>query len=211
VASLKLCVLINSSKLSTFSGELHKELFANLCVCHFSTAETNSNFKTVTFFKELLAVLKLNIEVVKADAWGHTDFFDLNNVLVALCFLFPAVSTMVIIPYINNVFENATEVISSDNIIIMMIMLFAIFAIPAAAWLSARHTKYRKVTRYINGVNAGDQMNYIDSFGEKRRFFLANWYMEDIFGEKRIWNPSLIISSVCIVVLLVITIGGAVK
>ncbi len=129
--------------------------------------------------------------------------------MIALCFAFPIISSYIIIPYINNVFPNATEVISNDNIIIMMIMLIAIFAIPAAAWLSARHTKYRKVTRYINGVNAGDQMNYIDSYGEKRRFFLANWYMEDIFGEKKIYKPSVIIASVVIVALTVIVVGGA--
>ncbi|MBR2134169.1 MAG: NADH-quinone oxidoreductase subunit L [Eubacterium sp.] len=130
--------------------------------------------------------------------------------MIALCFFFPLISSAIIIPYINNVFADATEVISNDNIIIMLLMLFSIFAIPAAAWISARHTKYRKVTRYINGVNAGDQMNYIDSYGEKRRFFLANWYMEDIFGEKKIWMPSIIISSVAIVVLMVITLGGAI-
>ena len=52
-------------------------------------------------------------------------------------------------------------------------------------------------------------MNYIDSMGEKKRFFLANWYMEDIFGEKKLWNPSIVISILIIVALMVISIGGA--
>ena len=129
--------------------------------------------------------------------------------MVLLCFLFPFISSQVIIPYIHNVFNNAYQVISNDNIIIMMIMLIAIFVIPAVSWVSARHSKYKKVARYINGVNAGDQMNYIDSMGEKRRFFLANWYMEDIFGEKKLWNPSVIISILLIITFMVISIGGA--
>ena len=85
----------------------------------------------------------------------------------------------------------------------------AIFVVPLASWASAKHTNYRKADRYINGVNAGDQMNYIDSAGEKRRFFLANWYMEDIFGEKKLWEPSIVISIILIVTLMVISIGGA--
>ena len=130
--------------------------------------------------------------------------------MVALCFLFPMISTHLIIPYIHSIYHNAQSVISNDNIIIMMIMLAAIFAVPAATWIGARHTHYEKAPRYINGVNAGDQMNYIDSMGEKRRFFLANWYMEDIFGEKILWTPSIAISVVLILALMVIAIGGAI-
>lgn len=129
--------------------------------------------------------------------------------MIMLCFAFPFISSHVIIPYIHQVFNNAYQVISGDNIIIMMIMLISIFVIPGISWISARHTKYSKVDRYINGVNAGDQMNYIDSMGEKRRFFLANWYMEDIFGEKKLWNPSIMISILLIVTFFVISIGGA--
>ncbi len=129
--------------------------------------------------------------------------------MILLCFAFPFISSKVIMPYIHTVFNDASQVISNDNIIIMMIMLIAIFVIPGVSWISARHTKYRKVDRYISGVNAGDQMNYIDSMGEKRRFFLANWYMEDIFGEKKLWNPSIIISTIFIIAIMVISIGGA--
>lgn len=129
--------------------------------------------------------------------------------MVLLCFVFPLISSHIIIPYIHAIFHDASQVISNDNIIIMMIMVISIFVIPGVSWISARHTKYRKVDRYINGVNAGDQMNYIDSMGEKRRFFLANWYMEDIFGEKKLWNPSVILSIVLIVTIMVISIGGA--
>lgn len=129
--------------------------------------------------------------------------------MIMLCFLFPFISSKVIVPYIQNVFSNSAQVISNDNIIIMMIMLVSIFLIPAISWSSARQTKYKKASRYINGVNAGDQMHYYDAMGEKKRFFLANWYMEDIFGEKKIWNPSLIGSILIIIAYMVISVGGA--
>jgi ech hydrogenase subunit A len=49
----------------------------------------------------------------------------------------------------------------------------------------------------------------VDSLGEKKKMYLSNWYMEDLFGEKKILLPSIIIATVIIVVLLVIGIGGA--
>ncbi|MGN1123955.1 MAG: NADH-quinone oxidoreductase subunit L [Eubacterium sp.] len=133
--------------------------------------------------------------------------------MILLCLAFPLISSKVIIPYIHDVFNNASQVISNDNIIIMMIMIVAIFAVPAATWITAKHTHYAKAPRYINGVNAGDQMNYIDAMGEKKRFFLANWYLEDIFGEKKLWKPSVIVSTLIIIAIMVISIastGGAV-
>ena len=129
--------------------------------------------------------------------------------MVVLCFTFPFLSNSLIEPYIKLVYNNATSVISNDNLVIMMIMLVGIFVIPSAAWLTAKETRYKKAPRYINGVNAGDQMNYIDSMGEKKRFFLANWYLEDIFGEKKLWTPSIIISIILVVVFMVLSIGGA--
>lgn len=129
--------------------------------------------------------------------------------MIALCFVFPFISKQVIVPYIDTVYSSATEVISQDNIIIMMIMIVLIFVVPVISWMTARHTKYQKVDRYINGVNAGDQMNYIDSMGEKKRFFLANWYLENYFGEKKFYLVSVVGSILLIVSLIVMAVGGA--
>lgn len=129
--------------------------------------------------------------------------------MISLCFVFPLISKRVIVPYIDNVYSSATEVISEDNIIIMMIMIVLIFLVPIISWMTARHTQYRKVDRYINGVNAGDQMNYIDSMGEKKRFFLANWYLENYFGEKKLYLISVVGATLLIVSLMVLAVGGA--
>jgi len=36
------------------------------------------------------------------------------------------------------------------------------------------------------------------------------WYMEDYFGEKRLWYPSLIAATAALVIMMIIAIGGAV-
>lgn len=177
-----------------------------LCVC-FGSATTL--FYWMKWIATVLASKNNDIKAkntTSANQW--VSILVHSALMISLCFIFPLISKRVIIPFIHTVFNNAYEVISDDNVIIMMIMIIAIFAIPGIAWLFAKHTKYRKVDRYINGVNAGDQMNYIDSMGEKKRFFLANWYMENIFGEKKLWEPSVIISILMIVAFMVISIGG---
>lgn len=179
-----------------------------LCVC-FGSATT-----LLYWTKWMATVLASKNNDVKAkNTTSANQWFSIlvhSVLMVALCFVFPTISSDVIIPYIHSIFDNAYQVITEDNIIIMMIMIILIFFIPAVSWFSARHTKYKKAHRYISGVNAGDQMNYIDSMGEKRRFFLSNWYMEDLFGVNKLWKPTVVISTLIIVAIMVIAIGGAI-
>ena len=39
--------------------------------------------------------------------------------------------------------------------------------------------------------------------------YLANWYMKDYFGEKKLLKPSIMLSAATILVLMGIAIGGA--
>ena len=61
----------------------------------------------------------------------------------------------------------------------------------------------------MSGANTGDDRHFVDSFGEKKEIYLANWYMEDYFGEKKLLRPSIMIAAGVILVLMGIVIGGA--
>ena len=39
--------------------------------------------------------------------------------------------------------------------------------------------------------------------------YLANWYMEDWFGEKKILKPSILLSALAILVFMGFAVGGA--
>lgn len=178
-----------------------------LCVC-FGSATT-----LFYWMKWMATVLASKTNDVKAkNTTSANQWFSIlihSVAMTALCFAFPMISSHVIIPYIHYVYHNAYQVISDDNIIIMMLMLILVFVVPLASWFFARHSRYKKAPRYINGVNAGDQMNYIDSMGEEKRFFLSNWYMEDLFGVEKLWKPTVVISTLLIVAIMVISVGGA--
>jgi ech hydrogenase subunit A len=62
---------------------------------------------------------------------------------------------------------------------------------------------------YVAGVNAGDDRHFIDSFGKERPLYMSNWYMTDYFGEDKLLAPSIVISAIIVIVMLIIVCGGA--
>lgn len=133
-----------------------------------------------------------------------------SAMMVLLCFAFPMVSSSVVTPYLTGVYSDASEVLSGDNIIIMIIMLVLIFFIPLISLILLRHSRLSFEDTYLGGVNAGDQQTFYDSMGEPKRVQLSNWYLTDLFGEKRLWGPSVVISTAAIIILTVIAVGGAI-
>ena len=51
----------------------------------------------------------------------------------------------------------------------------------------------------------------INSFGKNTRLFMTNWYMEDLFGEKRLLKTSLILATAVLVVAMCVMAGGVLK
>ena len=67
----------------------------------------------------------------------------------------------------------------------------------------------RRVLSYMSGFNTGDDRSFYDSRGERVQQHLSNWYMQDIFGEKKILVPSLVISATFILIMMSLSaVGG---
>lgn len=133
----------------------------------------------------------------------------LAGLVVVLCILFPLVSADLVRPVLVQMFNaTATSVISSDDIHIMLLMLVMIVILPIAARLLTFGKQNKTSLAYMAGINEGDDRTFVDSLGQKKEMYLANWYFEDIFGEKKILKPSLAIASAVIVILMIVAIGG---
>ena len=128
--------------------------------------------------------------------------------MVALILGFPWLSTNVLKPLSRDMFGAVMQVISRQNIIIMIVLLVGIFVIPFVNYLMTKNTKYKEVITYMGGANAGDNMNFISATGDPREMHVANFYMEEIFGEKKLSLPVIITSGFIIIVYLIIVIGG---
>ncbi len=138
------------------------------------------------------------------------SIFPLTAMIVIMCFAFPWMSGHMVQPILNEAFnDNIPDVIGRGDVIIMMIMVIMIFLIPVGARFLSIGKNSKMTMSYVAGVNAGDDRHYIDSFGRERALYMSNWYMEDFFGEKKLLWPCIWISTVLVLVMLIVVVGGA--
>lgn len=129
--------------------------------------------------------------------------------VILLCIFFPVCSSDLVVPYLVGTFHKTMPaIISSGNTNIMIMMLCIILVLPVAVRFLTFGKKNKIVMSYMGGANVGDDRKFTDSLGAEKEMYLANWYMEDYFGEKKLLKPSLIFSAAVIIVLMVIAIGG---
>ncbi len=139
------------------------------------------------------------------------SMFPLTTMIVVMCFAFPWMSGNMIQPILDEAFHtNIPDVIGGGDVIIMIIMVLMIFLIPVGARFLAIGKNSKMTMSYVAGVNAGDDRHYIDSFGKERALYMSNWYMEDLFGEKKILWPCIWIATVLVLVMLIVVVGGAI-
>ncbi|MBP3728465.1 MAG: NADH-quinone oxidoreductase subunit L, partial [Pseudobutyrivibrio sp.] len=129
--------------------------------------------------------------------------------MIALILGFPWLSANVLKPMSNEMFGTDVQVISYQNIVIMIVLLVGVFIIPFINYLMTKNTKAKQVITYMGGANCGDNFNFVSSTGDPKEMHISNFYMEDIMGEKKLFTPAIMISTVIIIVYMIIVIGGA--
>ena len=132
-------------------------------------------------------------------------------IMIALCLLFPLLSTYAVEPFLSELFhDKIPAIISQGNLNIMLMMLVAIVILPIAVRFLTFNKKKKIVMSYMGGGNTGDDRHFTDSFGKEKEIYLANWYMEEFFGENKLLIPSTLISLGILVILSVFAVGGAI-
>ncbi|MCR5748310.1 MAG: NADH-quinone oxidoreductase subunit L [Lachnospiraceae bacterium] len=138
--------------------------------------------------------------------------YPLTALAVLLCFIYPVISSKVLVPYINDdmfgmqgeMFETA---ITTGDFIIMGIMIVCMCLLPIAMRI-VNKKQDRKVLSYMSGFNTGDDRSFYDSKGERQQQHLSNWYLQDIFGEKKLLVPCLVISAAFVIVMMSVSAAG---
>lgn len=132
-------------------------------------------------------------------------------IMVVLCITFPLLSTYFIEPFLSGMFHiTMPAIIGPGNLTIMIMMLVLMALLPVAVRFLPISKKNTFVLSYMGGANTGDDRSFTDSLGRPKQMYLTNWYMDSLFGERKILNLSLILSSAALVILMILTIGGAV-
>ena len=142
----------------------------------------------------------------------YISIIPLTSMIVIMCFAFPWMSNHMIDPVLAQTFVNMqiANVIGGSDVVIMLIMLAMLFIVPIGSRILAIGKKDKMTMGYSAGVNTGDDRHFYDSFGQPRAVYMANWYMEDYFGEKKLLWPSIWLAAAIIVMMLILGIGGAI-
>lgn len=125
---------------------------------------------------------------------------------VGACLLFPFISSGLVIPYLKTQFLHAArEIISEDNMYIMVSMVVIIILLPILAFGKSNK---KLVHVYMAGENIGDDLSFRGAMGKPVKVSLRNWYMEKYFGEKKMLFAGSVFNSVVFVLVFAILLGG---
>ena len=130
--------------------------------------------------------------------------------MVALCMLFPLLSKLYVEPLLTSMFGSSVSVLPQSILIILVIIILVIFLVPLIAYRYTRSIRTNEKLSYMHGVNEGDNQRFTDSMGNPKDLVLANWYIKNYFGQRKLMMPSSIIAAAVLIVMLAVIIGGSV-
>ena len=112
---------------------------------------------------------------------------------LGMCIGFPLISGSVVVPYLQTALTGGVEGLITDGN--MWIMAVLSFVVALVFLLFKGSTKKRVVPVYMAGAGIDfDQRTYLNSFGAEAKASQRNWYMEDLFGEKKMTLIGLAVS-----------------
>ena len=129
--------------------------------------------------------------------------------MIALCLLFPLLSVVYVEPLLTEMFGVATAVLPQGVLFLLIAIVCFIFIAPIMAFRYAETSKVRQLKSYMNGINVGNNKEFIDSMGEKKHLFMTNWYFAHDIGQRKLMRPCAFVTTAFLIVLLCMIIGGA--
>ncbi len=124
----------------------------------------------------------------------------LSCATILVCLLFPVISTLLVNPYVVEVFGHGASM-DRGNVIIMLIMMGLILLLPIRLLAYGKHMK--EVSIYLGGANADQPKRFHGSMGEVQKLYIENYYMDRYFGESHLFNLGCGICSSVIVLMMI--------
>ncbi|MEG0476802.1 MAG: proton-conducting transporter membrane subunit [Raoultibacter sp.] len=123
--------------------------------------------------------------------------------LIVSCVCLPLISWMLVEPYIFGVYGSIAWGISTDNLWIASV---SVIFIAVVLFAGLGKTKAKKAEIYLSGVSVDNEnRTFRNSMSQETQATARNWYMESIFGEKRI-AP---VGSICCTLVMVVAFAAA--
>ncbi|WML67348.1 MAG: Ech hydrogenase subunit A [Methanoregula sp. SKADARSKE-2] len=135
----------------------------------------------------------------KVDRSEWMTLVSLAGLSIITTFIFPLISTFLVEPFLLRNY-GATAQLGQYNIIIMIMMLILLVVLPLSVLLP--HKKHKHVMPYMGGRQTTPDMRFSGSLGIRRQMELSNYYLENIFGEKKLKPLGTYLCAAIIVIML---------
>jgi ech hydrogenase subunit A len=122
-------------------------------------------------------------DTVKKEKW--VVLYILTGLVVVICLIFPLISSILIEPFVMNIYGQ-TAGLSQANLTIMIMMLCLLMIMPFSMLFYGKGTK-PPASPYMGGRAMVDSMHFAGSIGISREVVLSNYYLEKTFGEERLF------------------------
>ena len=138
-----------------------------------------------------------NVEMtVHKSEWGSIMLMVI--LLIAGCITIPVISWTLVEPYIYSIYLTLGQGISTDN---LWIASLSIVFVVVVLFAGLGRNKAKKVDIYLAGVSVDNaERTYRNSLSGESTASARNWYMESMFGEKRIAPVGTLMCSIVIIV-----------
>jgi ech hydrogenase subunit A len=127
----------------------------------------------------------------------------LSGLTVAACVAFPLISLYLVDPFIRLVYSGSVSM-SRGNLIIMLVMMALLLLLPLQIILQRRDKKH--VNAYLGGANIEENgrisnSRFYTAGGDVAKLKLSNYYLEELFGEKKLGIIGALLASGLLAVL----------
>jgi ech hydrogenase subunit A len=109
----------------------------------------------------------------------------LSGLTVMVALIFPLISSVLIEPFVFNIYGQTAR-LSQDNLTIMAMMLFLLMIMPYSM-LYYRLEEPKHVSQYMSGMTTTPDLRYTGSMGIVREPSMGNYYLENYFGEDKLF------------------------
>lgn len=117
--------------------------------------------------------------------------------VVACCVGMPLISSVSVEPYLMGVYSVASTAIGFDNMAIMAVIVAFVVVV---LFGTLGHARKKTVPVYMAGITVdADRRIFRGSLGGEREASSRNWYLEGVFGEKRLDKPATVLCAAIIV------------
>jgi len=121
-------------------------------------------------------------DTVRKEKWAV--LYILAGLTVVVCLIFPLISSILIEPFVFNIYGQTAQ-LAQANVTIMAMMLFLLMIIPFSMLFYRKDQKF--VGPYMSGMTTSPTMQFTGAMGTVRDTTMGNYYLKDYFGEAKLF------------------------